>query len=792
MNGLTGDFDLAVEITSPAIERLVEGMHGAGILRHAFVRTYQSRYVELLINCPQIGLFTAAAPDYVTRAIAVSRVLYHSRSINDSSDAGISAIADVNVRVKLYLTNGDPAPLNANTYLAADWSETTAGDITVYPPNPAIVAEVQGALLDFIADEGGGAYQVPPIGTSPPAGSAAFQFLSGTGSWVAVGLNMGAVVKGSKLQLTNPFVQSGQDWALAISNDYAVSQILSAMNAQLGSLPPPNGPNRVLMSDQSICIVPSPFGGCIASADQKVYLESLNIALQYGQILITGTLSQTTYAVVPITITASFQATATLSIVNQSLQINVSQPAVQLQQWFAQFLNSLLGDALTNAIANGISTAIQSSGGAGSLSSLVSATTLQQLTSLGGPATVDLSVAMNSVGIVPDGIVVQGSLAVQGLFAPPVATAVAVRGPSALTLNLDALGSWSPAHHATEFLWNFGDGSAPVQSNYVVTEVAVAHTWPAAGVYTVTLTVSNESGASTTIEFPVKPGILEILAPKGSILAVPWTVCQQAGDYSITFTVLASGYPAPDAVVVIRTSTNPDQIATGYANSQGQVTFSVNNSMFTTPPPVGRRINPVGGMLVNAFCKDYLWAWNYLWLWNCLFLLDWSPTLLQKFTAEAATLAEFASSPLASAPGLAQDVALTQLTLANLAQLIARGSSVFPLELLFAVKRDASPKEHLEKVAEQAVNNLRELRIAAEKEVQARKKPDKHSQLIDPAKLSPPSTPDREKSYAALIGALRGGALPAAAKPAGVARYKIDPATQAAVREKPVKRGPNQ
>lgn len=787
MNTLTGDFDLAVEITGPAIERLVEGMHGAGILRHTFVRTYQAKWVELLINCPQIGLFPAAAPDNITRATAVSRVLYHSRSISDSSDAGISAIADVTVRVKLYLTNGDPAPLNANTYLAADWSETTAADITVYSPNPAVVAEVQGALLEFIADEGGGSYPVPPIGTSPPVGSAAFQFLTGTGNWVAVGLNMGAVVKGSKLQLTNPFVQSGQDWALAISSGYAVSQILSAMNAQLGGLPPPNGPNRVLLSDQNICIIPNPFGGCIASADQKVYLESLNITLQYGQILITGTLSQTTYAVVPITITASFQATATLSIVNQSLQINVSQPTVQLQQWFAQFLNSLLGGAFTNAIANGIAGAIQSGGGAGSLSSLVSAATLQQLTSLGGAATVDLSVAMNSVGIVPDGIVVQGSLTVQNLSALPVATGVAVRGPSALILNLDALGSWSPAHHATSFLWNFGDGSAPVQSSNTAPAVAVAHTWPAAGAYTVTLTVSNESGASTTIQIPVKPGILELLAPQAINLAGPWALCEQAGYYSITFTVMASGYPAPDAVVVIRTSTNPDQIATGYANSQGQVTFSVNNSMFTAPPPAGSPVNLVGGMLVNAFCKDYLWAWNYLWLWNCLTLLDWTPRVLEKFAAEAATLAEFASSPLASAPALAQDVGLAQLTLTNLAQLVARGSSVFPLDLLFAAG-GASPREHLEKIVGQAVKNLHELRIAANKEVQARKKPDKHSQVIDPGKLLPRSMPGREKVYAGLMGALRGGALPAA-MPAGGLSLKIDPRSQA-VKDRPVKRGP--
>src|SRR5258708_2920170 len=193
-------------------------MHGAGIFRHQFVRGFQNRNIELIINCPRIFLLPAGPPDNITRATAASRVLYHSRNINDASDPGVSVIADVTVRVKLYLTNGDPAPLNASTYLAADWSETTAADISVYSGDPNVVNEVQGALLDFIASEGGGSYPVPPIGTTQPIGSLAFQFIQTYGNWAAVGMNVGAAIKGSKLQLQNPFVQSGEDWALALSS----------------------------------------------------------------------------------------------------------------------------------------------------------------------------------------------------------------------------------------------------------------------------------------------------------------------------------------------------------------------------------------------------------------------------------------------------------------------------------------------------------------------------------------------------------------------------------------------
>lgn len=788
MNSLTGDFDLAVEVTGPAVNRLIQGMHAAGIFRHLYVRAYQGKHVELLINCPHIELTTAGPPDNITRAIAASRVLYHSRSLTDATDPGLSVIADVFVQVKLFLTNGDPAPLNSDTYLAADWSETTAANINVYSGDPNVVTEVQGALLDFIAADGGGSYPVPAIGVSQPIGSVAFQFIRSYGEWVAVGMNVGGAIKGSKLQLQNNFVQTGEDWALAISSDFAIGQILMSLNAQLGALPPPNGPGDVLLSDTTICVLPNPFGGCIATADQKVFLESLNISLQNGQIAITGTLKQVTYVLVPITITADFQASATLSIgPNQTLQVNVSQPSVQLQDWFAQLLNAVLGGAFTTAISNGIQAALQSSGGS-ALSNLISASTLQALTSLGGTATVGLSLNLDSVSIVPEAIITQGTLTVQNLNVAPMANVVALRGPSALTLNLNALNSWSPAHGTTSFLWDFGDGSPQFQSSDTVPAVAVSHAWPAPGQYVVNLRVSNESGAATSTQLIVKPGILELPPPQADLSDGPWAVCSQTTDFPVTFTVMASGFPAPDAIVVIRTSTNPDRIVTASANQLGQATFTVNDSMFTAPPPAGSPFNLRGGMLVNAFCGDYQWAWNYLWLWDCPKVLKSTHQLLSKFTDEVLKLSALTKSHLSVAPGFMRDVAISQSVLTNLAQLTARGSSIFPLEMLLGHKREQAQEAQLQKITEQIIKNLHSARAAMEKETQARRAADTHTRLVDMPRVVAAAVASRKKAYAKLSALVRGDDKPPGAKPQAPSRFKITPSHGAALKATPKKR----
>jgi|Deesub1362A_J573_1020465.scaffolds.fasta_scaffold00385_7 PKD repeat protein len=60
-------------------------------------------------------------------------------------------------------------------------------------------------------------------------------------------------------------------------------------------------------------------------------------------------------------------------------------------------------------------------------------------------------------------------------------------GPAPLTVHFDA----SPSQNADYYFWDFGDGS-------IATGMVVEHTYVDPGRYTVTLTVTNEAGASDT------------------------------------------------------------------------------------------------------------------------------------------------------------------------------------------------------------------------------------------------------------------------------------------------------
>ncbi len=76
---------------------------------------------------------------------------------------------------------------------------------------------------------------------------------------------------------------------------------------------------------------------------------------------------------------------------------------------------------------------------------------------------------------------------------PPVAafTATPVKGTAPLTVAFNATASSDPDGDALTFAWDFGDnttGSGPT----------IAHTYRAAGSYTVTLTVTDPNGASAT------------------------------------------------------------------------------------------------------------------------------------------------------------------------------------------------------------------------------------------------------------------------------------------------------
>ena len=76
-----------------------------------------------------------------------------------------------------------------------------------------------------------------------------------------------------------------------------------------------------------------------------------------------------------------------------------------------------------------------------------------------------------------------------------------------LTASLDASGSTDPDGTVTNYAWAFGDGTTSSG-----TAPTIDHTYPAAATYQVSLTVTDNNGATRTITQPVTAGTTQVLA----------------------------------------------------------------------------------------------------------------------------------------------------------------------------------------------------------------------------------------------------------------------------------------
>ncbi len=140
--------------------------------------------------------------------------------------------------------------------------------------------------------------------------------------------------------------------------------------------------------------------------------------------------------------------------------------------------------------------------------------------------------------------------------APPQAraTVIPTRGSAPLTVGLDASGSTDPDGAITQYEWDFGDGQQGAG-------VSVRHEYTQSGVYTVTLTVVDEDGASaqTTLEIRVEPGtgargalweVRMITTPDGRQFFEPAVLLIQPGDtvrwVNATGTHSTTAYSAED------------------------------------------------------------------------------------------------------------------------------------------------------------------------------------------------------------------------------------------------------
>ncbi len=147
-----------------------------------------------------------------------------------------------------------------------------------------------------------------------------------------------------------------------------------------------------------------------------------------------------------------------------------------------------------------------------------------------GTHTVTLKVTDNrgAVGTVASTVVVVANQAPVGIIGTPVC--------DRLTCAFDGSGSSDPDDSIVSYGWNFGDGSAPV------TGVSPTHTFGAAGAFTVTLTVTDELGATTVVTAEVK--VLANLAP---VAVIGEPAC---AELECSFSGAASSDPdAGDSVV---------------------------------------------------------------------------------------------------------------------------------------------------------------------------------------------------------------------------------------------------
>jgi PKD domain len=578
MSQVTDAFDIVIQVREEVIQQILQAQHRAELLRHRYVRVYQDKRIELLLNSPTLLLVTDPQPDQLARVRMTSRIHYRSRDLATAGDLGTTAAADVTVRAALRLSTGDPGQLVDTASLNVDWQETGHQDIVVHGVVASDANEVRDALLDFIRDYRGGRYVIPSIGSpGQRVGSLAFRFLAGSNGMrvLVVGMNVGNVVKGDKTGIQQVFVQ--QDWAMALSNDFMLREIRDSLRNHFGNrLPPPHGSTPVQVSDQEVCTLPGPFGNCIDHSRQRVFVDHLDVSLQTGAIVFTGRLRVTTSAFYVPDIGANFTVPVTLSIeTNQSLQISVGRTEVDVTGVFADIANFLSGGAIETIIKNGVQSALQTSLQQGQISGFFSSELLNQFASLGGTADLGITSRATSVEIRSDALIMHGEVTVMNRSAQPHAAFVSLRPENALTRRILHAGpSWAPGGRITEYHWDFGDGQSE-RSAGDTTRFVTEHDYQP-GVYNTCLTVSDDLGRTRTACVSLATATLSLrhtpVQYEEHTLS-PWHVCQTTDPIDVEFAVFDEQTPVRDALV--RVEGREGYQFEDYTDQQGRISFRI-------------------------------------------------------------------------------------------------------------------------------------------------------------------------------------------------------------------------
>src|SRR5262249_34150438 len=147
---LTGGFDLTLQISDGALTRAGARLHAQQLLSHRSLRTRGGELFDIVFGPPMIA---AAAPhvDGRARVTARTRLLVRARAVDDPSSAGRAAIAETVFRVRLDPTAASWAQIDIDDRLRVDWSESTAGDITLVRADAGFEGDVRAAILEMTA-----------------------------------------------------------------------------------------------------------------------------------------------------------------------------------------------------------------------------------------------------------------------------------------------------------------------------------------------------------------------------------------------------------------------------------------------------------------------------------------------------------------------------------------------------------------------------------------------------------------------------------------------------------------
>jgi PKD repeat protein len=129
---------------------------------------------------------------------------------------------------------------------------------------------------------------------------------------------------------------------------------------------------------------------------------------------------------------------------------------------------------------------------------------------------------------------------------PPVAAFSSTCSSASTSCTFDASGSHDPDGTITDYAWNFGSGSSEHHPDATV----FPHDFNTPGTYTVTLTVTDNDGATTTISHPVTVGQTTAVPTYGGSITACGPGTGACGSSAITNAPVPNGTVVGDALLM--------------------------------------------------------------------------------------------------------------------------------------------------------------------------------------------------------------------------------------------------